>query len=62
MGLEECVTKILGEDKENTEHPHPFSCSQCGSDFTPTWKWDKASKGNYLKKNLSNQTQCDVTI
>merc|ERR1719382_1241418 len=49
MGLEECVTKILGEDKENTVQPHPFSCSQCGSDFTPTWKWDKAAKGEKVK-------------
>ena len=45
MGLEECVSKILNEDKENSIQPVPFSCSQCGTDFTPTWKWDKAAKG-----------------
>ena len=46
LGLEECVSKILHEDdKENTAQPVPFSCSQCSTDFTPTWKWDKGSKG-----------------
>ena len=45
MGLEECVSKILHENKENTDQPMPFCCSQCGTDFTPTWKWDKGSKG-----------------
>merc|ERR1719382_2147405 len=60
MGLEECVTKILGEDKENTVQPHPFSCSQCGSDFTPTWKWDKASKGNEVKVICENCVTTNV--
>ena len=45
LGLEECVSKILNEDKENSIQPVPFSCSQCGTDFTPTWKWDKGAKG-----------------
>merc|ERR1719471_1576244 len=29
--------------------PQPFTCSQCGTDFTPTWKWDKAAKGEKVK-------------
>ena len=45
LGLEECVGKILHEDKENTVQPVPFTCSQCGTDFTPTWKWDKGARG-----------------
>lgn len=45
LGLEECVSKILHEDKENKMQPVPFSCSQCSTDFTPTWKWDKGSRG-----------------
>ncbi len=48
LGLEECVSKILHEDKENTVQPVPFSCSQCATDFTPTWKWDKGSRGRGL--------------
>lgn len=57
LGLEECVSKILNEDKENSIQPVPFSCSQCGTDFTPTWKWDKAAKGtkvnNISLKNIN---------
>lgn len=49
LGLEECVSKILNEDKENSIQPVPFSCSQCGTDFTPTWKWDKGAKGKEVK-------------
>ena len=49
LGLEECVSKILHEDdKENTAQPVPFSCSQCSTDFTPTWKWDKGSRGKCI--------------
>ena len=25
--------------------PTPFSCTLCGTDFTQTWKWNEASKG-----------------
>ena len=52
LGLEECVSKILNEDKENSIQPVPFSCSQCGTDFTPTWKWDKGAKGITKYKRL----------
>ena len=45
LGLEECVSKILHEDREVTTQPMPFTCSQCNTDFTPTWKWDKEAKG-----------------
>ena len=44
-GLEECVSRILNLDTETPSQPMPFVCSQCGTDFTPTWKWDKAAKG-----------------
>ena len=49
LGLEECVSKILHEDREVTTQPMPFTCSQCNTDFTPTWKWDKEAKGTYEK-------------
>ena len=44
-GLEECVNRILNLDAVTPPMPKPFVCSQCGTDFTPTWKWDKAAKG-----------------
>ena len=44
-GLEECVSRILNLDAVTPSLPKPFVCSQCGTDFTPTWKWDKAAKG-----------------
>ena len=50
LGLEECVSKYLNEDKPPGPQPIPFSCSQCHTDFTPTWKWDreKGAKGILL--------------
>ena len=55
-GLEECVSRILNLDTETPAQPMPFVCSQCGTDFTPTWKWDKAAKGrnsDYLSSESS---------
>ena len=49
-GLEECVNRILNLDAVPPAMPTPFSCSQCGTDFTPTWKWDKAAKGKQIKE------------
>merc|ERR1719427_1785349 len=44
-GLEECVSRILTLAAVPPAMPKPFTCSQCSTDFTPTWKWDKAAKG-----------------
>ena len=52
-GLEECVARILNIDTTTPVMPVPFTCSQCQTDFTPTWKWDKASKGR-LARRLSS--------
>ena len=46
-GLEECVNRILNLDAVTPTMPTPFICSQCSTDFTPTWKWDKAAKGKH---------------
>jgi hypothetical protein len=54
LGLEECVGKILHENKENTVQPIPFTCSQCATDFTPTWKWDKGARGSSRPFNFQN--------
>merc|ERR1719483_1503859 len=48
-GLEECVNRILNLDATTPPMPRPFTCSQCHTDFTPTWKWDKAAKGKDVK-------------
>ena len=52
-GLEECVTRILNLDAEPPSPAPAFVCSQCGTDFTPTWKWDKAAKGKIIVINIS---------
>ena len=51
-GLEECVTRILNLDAEPPSPAPAFVCSQCGTDFTPTWKWDKAAKGKIIVINI----------
>jgi len=48
-GLEECVNRILNLDAVTLPQPCPFTCSQCRTDFTPTWKWDKAAKGKEVR-------------
>jgi len=48
-GLEECVNRILNLDAVTPPMPIPFTCSQCRTDFTPTWKWDKAAKGKEVR-------------
>jgi len=48
-GLEECVNRILNLDATTPPMPKPFTCSQCHTDFTPTWKWDKAAKGKEVR-------------
>jgi len=43
-GLGECVNRILNLDAVTMPQVEPFTCSQCGTDFTPTWKWDKSGR------------------
>lgn len=47
-GLEECVNRILNLDAVIPPMPTPFICSQCSTDFTPTWKWEKGAKGEQI--------------
>ena len=46
LGLEASVNYLL-KDTSHEQAPNqtPFRCCQCGTDFTPFWKWDK-SKGD----------------
>merc|ERR1719330_1271189 len=45
-GLQECVNRILDLDAVTPPQPPPFMCSQCGTDFSPAWKWDKTDQGD----------------
>ena len=53
VGLEECVSRILNLDTSSPPMPVPFTCSQCQTDFTPTWKWDKTAKGEDINSLCS---------
>ena len=57
-GLEECVSRILNLDLIEPSMPQPFTCSQCGTDFTPTWKWDKTAKGKIILLFLTFKQWC----
>lgn len=40
LGLETVVGFLTeGDAGGRTQPPEPFSCTQCGLDFTPVWKW-----------------------
>ena len=56
-GLEECVNRILNLDAVTPSMPTPFICSQCSTDFTPTWKWDKGAKGEWGVTVMVRATQ-----
>lgn len=47
IGLEFVVDYITKDPNEPHLSPEPFTCSQCKTDFSPTWKWDKGSKGMF---------------
>lgn len=42
VGLEHVVDYIT-KDSRSPPPPEPFRCSQCTTDFTPVWKWEKSS-------------------
>lgn len=42
LGLEHVVDFITKENKIPLP-PEPFKCSQCSTNFTPVWKWEKSS-------------------
>ncbi|XP_075216234.1 transcriptional repressor p66-beta simjang isoform X4 [Lycorma delicatula] len=49
LGLEHIVDYITKEHK-SPPPPEPFKCSQCSTNFTPVWKWEKnSSKGKEPK-------------
>ena len=42
LGLEAVVDRIT-QGVDQPVPPVPFICSQCGTDFSSLWKWDKAA-------------------
>lgn len=42
LGLEH-VVDFITKDNKTPLPPEPFRCSQCGTNFTPVWKWEKSS-------------------
>lgn len=48
LGLE-YIVDFITKDNKTLPPPEPFKCSQCHTDFTPVWKWEKnpvKGKGN----------------
>lgn len=39
LGLESCVDILIDSRNGSKPPPEPFECVQCGTDFTPVWKW-----------------------
>jgi len=53
LGLEHVVDYIT-KDQKTPPPPDAFKCSQCQTDFTPVWKWEK----NPTKGDLVRQFAC----
>jgi transcriptional repressor p66 len=49
LGLEHVVDYIT-RDQKIPPPPDPFQCSQCETDFTPVWKWEKSSKSDHKRR------------
>jgi len=41
LGLESVVDLLTQSPNMNKPPPEPFECCQCGTDFTPVWKWQE---------------------
>lgn len=57
VGLEHVVDFLTKETKIPIP-PAPFACSQCGSDFTPVWKWENKGKS----KALTGKVICEQCV
>lgn len=45
LGLEKVVDYLTGNN-QMFQPPEPFECVQCGTDFTPVWKWKDRNDPN----------------
>ncbi|CAG7827385.1 unnamed protein product [Allacma fusca] len=48
VGLEFVVDYITRDPSLVIPQPDAFTCSQCKTDFSSSWKWDKATKGKVI--------------
>lgn len=51
VGLEHVVDFLTKETKMPLP-PAPYNCSQCNSDFTPVWKWEKVKGKGKIQYNV----------
>ncbi|XP_076333755.1 transcriptional repressor p66-beta-like isoform X5 [Tachypleus tridentatus] len=50
LGLEKIVDFVMHDGTMTRSPPEPFSCVQCGTDFTPVWKWQDTLTESGKKK------------
>ncbi|XP_042902008.1 transcriptional repressor p66 alpha isoform X2 [Parasteatoda tepidariorum] len=56
LGLEKVVDLITEDPNINRPPPEPFECVQCGTDFSPVWKWQDAGRSRMLKPSVICET------
>ncbi|XP_014260122.1 transcriptional repressor p66-beta [Cimex lectularius] len=54
VGLEH-VVDFITKDNRSPPPPEPFRCSQCSTNFTPVWKWEKGSIKNKEPRVICEQ-------
>ncbi|XP_022904493.1 transcriptional repressor p66-beta isoform X2 [Onthophagus taurus] len=59
VGLEH-VVDFLTKETKMPPAPQPFSCSQCGCDFTPVWKWEM--RGNKSRGKDPSKVICEQCV
>ncbi|CAG0879552.1 unnamed protein product [Cyprideis torosa] len=58
LGLEASVNYLLkDESHEAAPNQTPFRCAECGTDFTPVWKWDKKQNATVCESCVSTNTK-----
>lgn len=56
LGLEKVVDLITEDPNINRPPPEPFECVQCGTDFSPVWKWQDAGSSRNRKPAVICET------
>lgn len=56
LGLEKVVDILTNDPNINRPPPEPFECVQCGTDFSPVWKWQDAGRSRLRKPSVICET------
>ncbi|XP_054716657.1 transcriptional repressor p66-alpha-like [Uloborus diversus] len=56
LGLEKVVDFLTEDPNINRPPPEPFECVQCGTDFSPVWKWQDAGRSRMHKPSVICET------